>query len=162
MARRYAGVLGDVGIEGRSSLMEDMSKAEYMAFLAGGTLTGKLATVREDGRPHVVPIWFVVDGETLVFTAWHSSVKVRNIQRDPRVCLCVDTQEPPFHYVMVEGRAEFMDVSDEERVYWATRNGARYMGPERGDEFGKRNGIPGEMVFRIHIDHVVAHKNVTA
>ena len=39
---------------------------EQRAFLLYGTRTGKLATVREDGRPHVVPIWFVMDGDTLI------------------------------------------------------------------------------------------------
>jgi len=38
-------------------------------------LTAKLATVRKDGRPYVTPIWFDLDGDTLVFTTWHSSVK---------------------------------------------------------------------------------------
>ncbi|TMD44650.1 MAG: PPOX class F420-dependent enzyme, partial [Chloroflexi bacterium] len=47
--------------------MEQLT-AEQRAFLLEGTRTGKLATVRKDGRPHVVPIWFHLDGNTLVFT----------------------------------------------------------------------------------------------
>jgi nitroimidazol reductase NimA-like FMN-containing flavoprotein (pyridoxamine 5'-phosphate oxidase superfamily) len=39
--------------------------------------------VRRDGRPHVVPIWFDLDGETLVFTTGGNSVKAENIRRDP-------------------------------------------------------------------------------
>ena len=38
-----------------------MSKNEIRNFLMQGTLTGKLATVKQDGSPHVVPIWFIVD-----------------------------------------------------------------------------------------------------
>ena len=45
-----------------------MDDAEWRAFVSEGTRTGKLATVRADGRPHVVPIWFVLDGDDLVFT----------------------------------------------------------------------------------------------
>jgi nitroimidazol reductase NimA-like FMN-containing flavoprotein (pyridoxamine 5'-phosphate oxidase superfamily) len=41
-----------------------MDDAEWRAFVSEGTRTGKLATTRHDGRPHVVPIWFVLDGET--------------------------------------------------------------------------------------------------
>ena len=41
--------------------MTEMSKNEIRNFLMQGTLTGKLATVKKDGSPHVVPIWFVLD-----------------------------------------------------------------------------------------------------
>jgi nitroimidazol reductase NimA-like FMN-containing flavoprotein (pyridoxamine 5'-phosphate oxidase superfamily) len=41
--------------------MTEMSKAEVARFLMQGTFTGKLATVKKDGSPHVVPIWFVVE-----------------------------------------------------------------------------------------------------
>ncbi len=47
-----------------------------------------MATVRNDGRPHVVPIWFDLDGDDLVFTTWHTSVKAANLRRDPRVSIC--------------------------------------------------------------------------
>ena len=40
-------------------LMTEMSIKETKRFLKQGTFTGKLATVKEDGSPHVVPIWFV-------------------------------------------------------------------------------------------------------
>jgi nitroimidazol reductase NimA-like FMN-containing flavoprotein (pyridoxamine 5'-phosphate oxidase superfamily) len=45
-----------------------MSESEWRAFLLEGTRTGKVATTRVDGRPHVAPIWFDLDGDTLVFT----------------------------------------------------------------------------------------------
>jgi len=41
--------------------MPDISKDEIRSFLLQGTFTGKLATVKEDGSSHVVPIWFVLD-----------------------------------------------------------------------------------------------------
>ena len=83
--------------------MPEMTKDEYMAFLCQGTRTGKLATVREDGRPHVVPIWFVLDGEKIIFTTGESSVKAKNMRRDSRVSLSVDDQTPPYSFVTVEG-----------------------------------------------------------
>jgi len=86
-----------------------MTNAEAKAFLLEGTRTGKLATVRTDGRPHVAPIWFDLDGESLVFTTWHESVKRLNLQRDERLSLCVDDETPPFSYVIIEGTAEISD-----------------------------------------------------
>jgi nitroimidazol reductase NimA-like FMN-containing flavoprotein (pyridoxamine 5'-phosphate oxidase superfamily) len=47
-----------------------------------GTRTGKLATVRADGSPHVVPVWFVFDDDgTLVFTVDANSVKAKAAPR---------------------------------------------------------------------------------
>ena len=126
-----------------------------------GTRTGKLATVRADGRPHVVPIWFYVDEEELLFTTWHKSVKAINMQRDPRICLCVDDQTPPFSYVQVEGTARFEDDPDT-LLYWATRIGGRYMGEEQAEAYGKRNGIPGELLVRVKLTKVLAEWNVAA
>ena len=45
-----------------------MSDEERRAFLSAGTRTGILSTVRRDGRPHAAPIWFVLDGDDIVFT----------------------------------------------------------------------------------------------
>lgn len=44
-----------------------MTEAQVLDFLRAGAPTAHLATVRPDGRPHVVPVWFVVDGRDLVF-----------------------------------------------------------------------------------------------
>ena len=62
-----------------------MSEEERTAFLLHGTRTGKLATVRRDGRPHVQPVWFVLDDDgTVVFMTNARTVKARNLRRDPR------------------------------------------------------------------------------
>jgi PPOX class probable F420-dependent enzyme len=94
-----------------------------------GTRTGKLATVRKDGRPHVAPIWFDLDGDELVFTTWHESVKAANKRRDPRVSVCVGDESPPYAFVVVEGTITVTEDA-EERTYWAKRIAARYMGPD--------------------------------
>jgi PPOX class probable F420-dependent enzyme len=118
--------------------------------------TGKLATVRADGRPHLAPVWYDVDGDgTLVFNTGASTVKGRNLRRDPRASLCVDDERPPFSFVVVEGEAELSDDLDEVRA-WATRIGGRYMGPERAKEYGARNGVPGELVVRLRPRRIVS------
>lgn len=117
--------------------------------------TGIVATVREDGRPHVVPIWFVLDESdgSLVFNTGVNSVKGRNLARQGRAAICVETTEHPYTFAMIEGRVELSE-DPEELLTWATRIGTRYMGPERGEELGKRNGVPGEYVVRVHRDKV--------
>ena len=110
--------------------MKAMTPTEYADFLMGGTRTAKLATVRADGRPHIAPVWFVLDGETIVFTTWHTTVKAKNMLRDPRVSLSIDDDTPPFAFALIDGIAALTDDVDELRI-WATRIAARYMGEEQ-------------------------------
>ncbi len=113
-----------------------------------GTLTGKLATVRSDGRPHVAPIWFVLDGDDVLFNTADTSVKGKNLDRDNRVSISVDDQTPPYSFVIIEGRAE-LSAEPAALIRWATEIGRRYMGPDRAGEFGRRNGAPGEWLVRV-------------
>lgn len=133
---------------------------EVRAFLMDTVHTGKLATVRADGRPHVVPIWFDLDGDaTLYFSTWHTTVKANNIRRDPRVCICVDDERPPFSYAMIEGVAEFVDDKDAS-LYWATRIGGRYMGSEQSEAYGERNSVEGELLVRVTLTRVLFEQNI--
>jgi PPOX class probable F420-dependent enzyme len=132
---------------------------ECRAFLLEKARTGKLGTVRADGRPHVTPVWFDVDGDTIVFTTWHTSVKGVNIQRDARVCICVDDETPPFSFVIIEGNAT-MAPDPEHLQHWATRISGRYMGVERAEEYGKRNGIAGELLVRVTPTKIIFQRNV--
>ncbi|MHA6761558.1 PPOX class F420-dependent oxidoreductase [Streptacidiphilus sp. PAMC 29251] len=132
-----------------------MTETEWRAFLSEGTRTGKLATTRADGRPHVAPIWFLLDGDDLVFNTATDSVKGRTLARDGRVALCVDDDRPPFSFALVEGTATLSDDLDELR-HWATRIAARYMGEDRAEEYGARNGVAGELLVRVRIGKVVA------
>lgn len=139
--------------------MREMTDDERRCFLLQRARTAILATVRSDGRPHVAPVWFDLDGDTLVFTTWHESVKARNIRNDPRISLCVDDEEPPFAFVLMEGEAELRE-SDPNLRYWATRIAGRYMGEELAEDYGRRNGVEGELLLRVHPTNVVARRNV--
>jgi PPOX class probable F420-dependent enzyme len=134
-----------------------MTDEEVRLFLTAlPARTAKLATVRADGRPHVAPIWYDVDEDgSLVFNTGASTVKGRNLEREPRVSLCVDDDRPPFSFVVVEGVAE---VSDDLAVVrrWAGRLGARYMGAERTEEYAARNGVAGELLVRVRPERVVS------
>ncbi|OBG29798.1 PPOX class F420-dependent oxidoreductase [Mycobacterium sp. 852002-51057_SCH5723018] len=121
-------------------------------FLSAGTRTGMLGYLAADGRPLVAPVWFVVDmdqvGGQLVFTTGRDTSKGRALARDPRVVICVDDPHPPYSFVQVQGVASVSE-DPQEVLDFATRTGARYMGAERADEFGRRNAVPGELVVRI-------------
>jgi len=140
--------------------MESMRDDERRAFLSHGTRTAKLATVRLDGRAHVAPVWFVLDGDVLVLTTGAATVKGRNIRRDPRVSVLVDDETPPFAYVLVEGTAELGDDLDE-TLAWATRIGARYMGEAAAAAFGRRNAVPGELLVRVTPTKILARTGIS-
>ncbi|AXG82042.1 PPOX class F420-dependent oxidoreductase [Streptomyces paludis] len=138
----------------------NMSKDEWHAFVSEGTRTGKLCTVRADGSPHIAPVWFVMDGDDLVFNTGKETVKGRNLLRDGRVALCVDDERPPFAFAVVHGRAE-TDEDPAELLKWSTRIAARYMGEERAAEFGRRNAVPGELLVRVRVERVSALADMT-
>jgi PPOX class probable F420-dependent enzyme len=142
-------------------MAQKMTDEEWRTFVSHGTRTGKLATVRADGSPHLAPIWFLLDGDDLVFNTGEETVKGRNLARDGRIALCVDDDRPPFSFVTLNGRARLSDDLDEVR-HWATRIAARYMGEERAEEFGARNGVPGELLVRVTVDKVVAVNGVSS
>ena len=128
---------------------------DALAFLSEGARTGKLGFLASDGRPLVAPIWFIVDGQQLVFNTAKTTAKGRALSRDPRVVLCVDDQSPPFSFVQVQGIVSTGEDADE--LYdVASRIGGRYMGADRAEEFGRRNGVPGELVVRITPTKVIA------
>ncbi|MFJ3922958.1 PPOX class F420-dependent oxidoreductase [Streptomyces sp. NPDC090022] len=140
-------------------MAQRMTPEEWRAFVSEGTRTGKLATVRDDGSPHIAPIWFLLDGDDLVFTTGKGTVKGRNLARDGRVALCVDDDRPPFSYVILQGSAEISEDLAEMRE-WATRLGRRYMGEEHAEAMGLRNAVPGELLVRVRIDKVVSESGV--
>ncbi len=134
--------------------MPTLRPDQWKPFVLDIPRTAKLATVRKDGRPHLVPVWFDIDGNDVVFMTGAETVKGRTMRRDPRVAICIDDDRPPFSFVTIEGVASTTnDLDDVE--YWARRIGARYMGDDRADEYGARNGVPGELVVRVRPDRVI-------
>jgi PPOX class probable F420-dependent enzyme len=137
----------------------DMSPEEIRAFLTHGTRTAKVATTMASGQPHVMPVWFVLDGEQIVFTTGRDSVKGRDLRRDPRLALIVDDDAPPYAFVHIRGKAAISEDPDE-LLRFATEIGRRYMGADRAEEFGRRNAVPGELLIRLTPERVIAENDV--
>jgi PPOX class probable F420-dependent enzyme len=121
--------------------------------------TAKLAIVRADGSPHVVPVWVDLEGDEIVFQCSADTVKGKAILRDPRVSLCFDDERPPFSFVTVSGEVTTSDDPESLR-YWAARIGGRYMGSDRADEYAARNAVPPEMVVRLAPTRIIAKVDV--
>jgi PPOX class probable F420-dependent enzyme len=136
-----------------------MDADEVRRFLTTGTRTAKVATAMSDGHPHVMPVWFVLDGDDIVFTTAASSAKGMHLRRDRRVALVIDDESEPYAFVHVRGRAALSDDPDELRRF-ATEIGGRYMGAERAEQYGRRNGVRGELLVRVTPERILARGGV--
>ena len=133
-----------------------------------GTLTGKLATVKKDKSPHIVPVWFVLDEShnkggrlgDVVFMTGVDSLKARNIQRYNKVSICVDDQIPPFSFVTIFGIARIYHYNQTKLFKWATRIAERYMGKDKAESYGKRNSGEDEVVIRVKPTKILAEKDI--
>lgn len=132
-----------------------MSEDETRAFLTEGRRTGKLATTMADGRPHVAPVWFILDGPDLLFMTGANTVKGRSLRRDPRAALTVDLEEPPYAFVMVQGSVELSTDLDE-MLPASIAIARRYVDPSQAEAFGRRNAVEGELLVRLRPDKTVA------
>ena len=137
----------------------EMTAEEIRQLLAFGTRTAKVATVARDGRPHLMPVWFVLNGDEIVFTTGRNSVKERHLRRDHRIALCVDDEARPFAFVSVRGRARLVEQAGD-LLDWTTRIARRYMGPQQAEAYGRRNAVPEELLVRVTPERIVAETDV--
>lgn len=140
--------------------MQEMTPEARRAFLLAGTRTGKLATTRPDGRPHVVPIWFLLDGDDILFMMGETSLKARNIAQNSRVALLVDEETFPYAFVLVEGTVSTSNDDMQAMLRWATEIARRYVGDERAEEYGRRNAVPEELLVRLTPTRIVARTGI--
>ena len=108
-----------------------------------------IATLREDGTPHVVPVWVDVEDDRVVLNTAEGRAWPRNARRDPRVNLTIQNMENPYEYVEIRGRvAEDTHEGADEHI---DRMAKKYLGE---DTYPFR--APGEqrVIFRIEPEHV--------
>jgi PPOX class probable F420-dependent enzyme len=139
--------------------MTVMTRAEAIDFLAAGTRTGKVATSSPSGAPHVAPVWFVVDGDDLVFNTGETTVKGRHLAANPRACLSVDIEVYPYSFVVVRGSVAIEAQAPDLR-HWATQIAKRYVPARQAEAFGKRNAVDGELLVRLHMEQVIGERDI--
>ncbi len=148
-----------------------MNPEEVMNFLNLGTMTAKVSTATLDGIPHVAPVWFVIDYDphtgnnkdfTVIFSTFHNSVKARHLISNPKICLSIDDQKPPFSFIILNGIAEIdRHPKYDELLHLTSRIAKRYMGEENAQKYGKRNAVKGECIIKIKPSKIIAQKNVS-
>lgn len=110
--------------------MSDLTPEQMAEFLER-PLVAVFVTLRANGAPHAIPIWYEYrDGEFLVFTS-STFQRVKNLERDSRAAITIATHDEPYMYVSAEGPVRITNDGVEETGLSIAR---RYMG-ERGDQF---------------------------
>ena len=74
-----------------------------------------LSTVRPDGSPHLVPTWFLWDGEALLVWSKPNAVKVRNLRANPRLMVALGDAAADFNVGLIEAQAEVVESGHDPR-----------------------------------------------
>jgi PPOX class probable F420-dependent enzyme len=108
-----------------------LADAHIQRFLAGKEVV-VLATVQADGAPLAMPMWFLHDPAALTMISVEGTQKVRNLRRDPRVCVVAEAVADggEIRGVTVIGKAEFLADGAERRAL-IERFHTKYRGLER-------------------------------
>ncbi|WP_229117543.1 PPOX class F420-dependent oxidoreductase [Enemella dayhoffiae] len=138
-----------------------MSEAEVRDFLERDPARPAiLGTTRKDGRPHLAPMWYALDSDgSICFNTGADTLKGRTLRRTGYAVLTVQDDRPPFSFVTVQGPVELVDDLEQVRR-WAGMIGGRYMGADRAGEYAARNGVPGELLVRLRVNHTVSAADV--
>ncbi|MFC4449410.1 PPOX class F420-dependent oxidoreductase [Halorussus aquaticus] len=111
------------------------------------------ATLMGDGTPQVTPVWIDRDEDHLLVNTARGRQKVRNVERDPKVGLCVMDPDDPYRYVSVRG--EVVEVTEDGAVEHIDELARRYMDVEEYPNHGEESGP--RVVVRIRPDRVVTN-----
>ena len=103
-----------------------MELPEELRVLLRERSIGYLATTMPDGSPQVTQTWVDTDGERVLVNSVQTHLKVRNLQRDPRVALAVSDPANPSRYFQVRGRV--LEITTEGAVDHIEALAQRYTG----------------------------------
>lgn len=125
-----------------------MSPSEVLAFLGrtNPALLGVVGTLRTDGSPHVVPVWYRYDGAAVYIWSDEGRGWVRNLRRDPRVAFSVQETDPPYGAVLMRGKAEIRTSDDEVLTGEIRRITSRYI---------ERSGVESYIAGWAHLHTIV-------
>ena len=129
-----------------------LADPRIQAFLATKDVV-LLATVQPDGAPLAMPMWFLHDATSIIMLSVDGLAKVRNLQRDPRVCVVAEAgPRRDIRGVTVRGRAGFLADGPERRAL-VERFHAKY-DPDLARLWGGTAMPANRVMFRIVPEHV--------
>ena len=117
--------------------MPPLSASERAELLQQPSILCRIATIKSDGAPHVTPIWFICEDDSVFVTPRAESAWLGHIRHDPRVALTIDDQLTPYRKVTIEGTAALTnDLGEDDQ--WRDlyrRIACRYVPPEAAEAY---------------------------
>jgi PPOX class probable F420-dependent enzyme len=129
--------------------MSQTLSASARALLARPVLAS-LATIAADGSPQITPLWIDVEGDDLVVNTSQGRAKARNMERNPKVALCVVDPDDPFNVVAVHGTVT--EITTEGADDHIDALAKKYMGV---DAYPMRQEGEVRVKIKIHPDKIV-------
>jgi len=139
--------------------MATMTDLEWRSFVATGTRLAHIALTRPDGRPHVTPVCFILDGDELAFALSPGSVKGNSLARDGRVAVCVSDEQQPYGFVTIEGEARISAEPDQIKHVGAGIANRYYPG-QSAEDVVEAFVQGGFTAVRISITNVIARSGL--
>jgi PPOX class probable F420-dependent enzyme len=139
--------------------MATMTENEWRSFVTAGTRLAHIAVTRSDGRPHVTPICFILDGDDLAFALSPGSVKGKTLAHDRRIAICVSDEQQPYSFVTIEGDAQVSAEPDQIK-HIATGIANRYYPSQPAADLAESFVQAGFSAVRISITNVIARSGL--
>ena len=130
--------------------MSDLTPEQIAEFLQR-PLVAVFVTLRANGSPHAIPIWYeFVGGAFLVFTSSRFQ-RVKNLERDSRAAITISTHDEPYMYVSAEGPVAITTEGVDETGLSIAR---RYIG-ERAEQFLENVLDENSVVLRLTPERIL-------
>ena len=139
--------------------MTTMTDTEWRSFVTAGTRLAHIALTRPDGRPHVTPVCFILDGDELAFALSPGSVKGQNLARDRRIAICISDEQQPYSFVTVEGEAQVSAEPDQIK-HIAAGIANRYYPSQPAEDLAESFVQSGFTAVRISIANIIARSGL--
>jgi PPOX class probable F420-dependent enzyme len=139
--------------------MTTMTNHEWRSFVTAGTKLAHVALTRADGRPHVTPVCFILDGDEPAFALSPGSVKGKSMTRDRRIAICVSDERQPYSFVTIEGHARTSAEPDQIK-HIAAGIANRYYPSQPPAEFAESFVRAGFTAVRISIINVIGQSGL--
>ncbi len=137
--------------------LEPLTPAQMEAFLRG-PVSARLACVRPDGQPHVIPLWQEWNGHAFTVIAWQGSRWPDYVRQNPAVSLTIDEPWPPLRRVVARGQAKpVTDIAPPDLHRLLNRLARRYLGRDLAQPY--LNQVAE--VFRIDVEYLRGWRGLT-
>ena len=132
---------------------EQLNDARIQGFLATKEVV-VLCTIQRSGAPLAMPMWFLHTPQALYMISVDGLQKVRNLQRDPRVCVVAESgnRRAAIRGIVIQGHIEFVQ-EPEQRLPIVERLLQKY-DPDLARLWGGRTMPPNRVLFRIEPERV--------